>query len=293
MNVGGLARVGLLALVWGSGFLFIKLSLGSFSPVQLTFGRLALGALLLLIVLAIKRLRLPTKPRMWLYLAIAALFGNAIPYTLVGFAEQTVNSNLAGALNATTPLWTLLLAILTRSEDRLTATKTVGILLGFAGAVILLTPWRASSAPLLGTLACLGAAASYGASYIVMGRYLTGRGTPPLVLSAGQLIAACGLLILASPFGGFDRVTLSPIPVAALLMLGIVGTGVAYVLNYRIITDDGPLLASTVTYLLPVVAVTLGTVLLNEELSWSLVVGVVVVLGGVILSRVKPRAIDG
>ncbi len=288
MNVGGLARVGLLALLWGSGFLFIKLSLGSFSPVQLTFGRLALGALLLLVVLAIKRLRLPTEPRMWLYLAIAALFGNAIPYTLVGFAEQTVNSNLAGAINATTPLWTLLFAILTRTENRLTITKTFGILLGFVGAILLLAPWQATAAPLLGTLACLGAAASYGVSYIVMGRYLTGRGTPPLVLSAGQLIAASGLLILASPFGGFDPVELNPIPVAALLMLGVVGTGVAYVLNYRIITDDGPLLASTVTYLLPVVAVTMGTVLLDEELSGTLVIGVLVVLSGVILSRLQP-----
>ena len=290
MNVGGLARVGLLALVWGSGFLFIKLSLGSFSPVQLTFGRLALGAILLLIVLAIRRLRLPTAPRMWLYLTMAALFGNAIPYTLVGFAEQTVNSNLAGAINATTPLWTLLFVILTRTGNRLTVTKTFGILLGFVGAVLLLAPWQAATVPLLGTLACLGAAASYGVSYIVIGRYLTGKGTPPLVLSAGQLIAASGLLILASPFGGFDRVELSAIPVAALLTLGVVGTGVAYVLNYRIITDDGPLLASTVTYLLPVVAVTLGTVFLNEDLTWSLVIGVVVVLGGVVLSRWKPRA---
>lgn len=289
MNVGGLARVGLLALIWGSGFLLIKVSLGSFSAVQLTFGRLALGALVLVIVLAIKKLRLPNKGQMWLYLAIAALFGNAIPYTLVGFAEQTVNSNLAGAINATTPLWTLLFAFLTRTENRLTATKTLGILVGFAGAVILLAPWQASSAPLVGTLACLGAAASYGVSYIFMGRYLTGKGIPPLVLSAGQLIAASGLLILASPLGGFTPVQLSPAPVAALLVLGVIGTGVAYVLNYRIITDDGPLLASTVTYLLPVVAVTMGTVFLNEELSVNLILGVLVVLAGVILSRLRPR----
>lgn len=178
---------------------------------------------------------------------------------------------------------------LTRTENRLTITKTLGIVVGFVGAVILLAPWQASSAPLLGTLACLGAAASYGVSYIFMGRYLTGKETPPLVLSAGQLIAASGLLVLASPFGGFTPVELSAAPAAALLVLGVIGTGVAYVLNYRIITDDGPLLASTVTYLLPVVAVTMGTVFLNEDLSGTLIFGVLVVLSGVVLSRLRTR----
>jgi drug/metabolite transporter (DMT)-like permease len=159
------------------------------------------------------------------------------------------------------------------------------MVLGFAGALLILSPWQADSAPLPGVLACLGASASYGLSYVYMGRYLTNRGLPPLVLSAGQLIAAAGLLILATPFGGLADPTWRPDAVAALILLGAVGTGVAYVINYRIITDDGPVLASTVTYLLPVVAVVLGALVLAEPITVQLTVGVVVVLAGVALTR--------
>jgi len=144
---------------------------------------------------------------------------------------------------------------------------------------------RSSGPPLAGVLACLAASASYGLSYIYMGRYLTNRNLPPLVLSAGQLIAASGLLALALPFGGSVTTNWRPEAVGALLALGVLGTGLAYVLNYRIITDDGPLLASTVTYLLPVVAVLAGAIVLNEQVTGQLVIGVAVVLLGVGITR--------
>jgi drug/metabolite transporter (DMT)-like permease len=284
MKFTGLVRVAALALIWGSGFLLIKLSLRGFSPVQLTFARLALGAAFLTIVVVATKLRLPTG-RLWLHLIVAALVANAIPYALFGFAEQTVNSNLAGAINATTPLWTLLIATLLRQAKQLRWVQSAGMAIGFAGALLILSPWQTTSAPIPGVLACLGAAASYGLSYVYMGRYLTGRGIPPLVLSASQLIAATGLLILAAPIGGFTPPTWRPDALLALLTLGVIGTGVAYVLNYRIISDDGPVLASTVTYLLPVVAVILGLVVLGEPISLQLAIGVIVVLAGVALTR--------
>jgi drug/metabolite transporter (DMT)-like permease len=289
MNLAGLLRVAALALIWGTGFLFIKISLRGFTPVQLTFARLALGALVLAAVLVATRLRLPRDRRMWLHLTLAALFANALPYTLFGVAEQQVDSNLAGAINATTPLWTLLFAALLRQADRLRPLQWVGMILGFAGALLILSPWRAESAPLGGVLACLAASASYGISYVYMGRYLTGRGSPPIVLSAAQLIAASGLLLLATPLGGLTDPTWRPDAVIALLTLGIIGTGLAYVLNYRIITDDGPILASTVTYLLPVVAVIAGLLVLDEPIGIQLVSGVLVVLAGVALTRSNPR----
>ena len=202
MRAAGLLRVGALALIWGSGFLLIKVSLRSFTPVELTFARLALGALILTAILLVRRLALPHQRTLWLHLLAAALLGNAIPYTLFGVAEQTVESNLAGAINATTPLWTLLFAAALRQSKRLGSTQILGIILGFVGALLILAPWRSDSAPLPGVLACLAASASYGLSYVYMGRYLTGRNLSPLVLSAGQLIAATGLLALALPFGG-------------------------------------------------------------------------------------------
>jgi drug/metabolite transporter (DMT)-like permease len=288
MRATGLLRVAALALIWGSGFLLIKISLRSFTPVELTFARLALGALVLTAILLVRRVAPPRQRTLWLHLIAAALLGNAIPYTLFGVAEQTVDSSLAGAINATTPLWTLLFAVALRESRRPGGVQVLGIVLGFAGALLVLAPWRSDSAPLPGVLACLAASASYGLGYVYMGRYLTGRGLSPLVLSAGQLIAASGLLALALPFGGTQGGSWRPDATAALLVLGVVGTGLAYVLNYRIITDDGPLLASTVTYLLPVVAVLAGLVVLGEPVTAPLVLGVAVVLLGVGLTRRKP-----
>lgn len=292
MRAASLVQVALLALIWGSGFLLIKISLRSFTPVQLTFGRLALGGIVLVAFLLLRHLTLPTGRRIWLQLIVAALLANAIPYTLFGIAEQHVDSNLAGAINATTPLWTVLFALASRTEHQLSGRRWLGMVLGFGGAVLILAPWHNSGTSLGGALACLAASASYGASYVYMARYLTGRGMPPLVLSAAQLIAAAGLLILASPFGGFTSPQVRPDALIALLVLGGIGTGVAYVLNYRIITDDGPIIASTVTYLLPVVAVVMGALVLNERISTQLVVGVAVVLVGVALSR-QPRKASG
>ena len=288
MNLPGLLRVAALATIWGSGFLLIKVSLRGFTPVQLTFARLALGALVLAVVLVVMRLRLPGERRLWLHLIVAALFANAIPYTLFGVGEQTVASNLAGAINATTPLWTVAFALLTRGHDRLSPLQWVGLVLGFAGGLLILSPWQADAPPISGLLACLAASASYGLSYVYMGRYLTNRGLPPLVLSTGQLIAASGLLLLATPFGGLTAPTWRADAVAALLALGVIGTGVAYVINYRIISDDGPVLASTVTYLLPVVAVILGALVLAEPITLQLAAGVAIVLAGVALTRRKP-----
>lgn len=285
MKPAGLLRVAALALIWGSGFLLIKISLRGFSPIQLTFARLALGALVLTVIVLATRLRLPTGRRMWGHLIIAALLANAIPYSLFGIAEQTVNSNLAGAINATTPLWTLLFTLAVKRGDRLRAVQWLGMFLGFAGALVILSPWNSNGAPVLGVIACVAASASYGLSYVYMGRYLTGRGTPPIVLSASQLIAASGILILATPFGGLSTPQWRPDAMLALATLGIVGTGVAYVINYRIISDDGPVLASTVTYLLPVVAVILGFVVLSEPITPQLGIGVLIVLVGVALTR--------
>lgn len=237
------------------------------------------------LVLVVMRLRLPGAPRLWLHLIAAALLGNAIPYTLFGIAEQTVASNLAGAINATTPLWTGLFALVARPQDRLNGSQWAGMVLGLAGGLLILSPWRADAPPLPGLLACVAASACYGLSYVYLGRYLINRGQSPLVLSTGQLIAASTLLLLAAPLDGVSVPTWRADAVIALFALGVLGTGVAYVLNYRIIGDDGPVLASTVTYLLPVVAVVLGAFVLAEPVTRQLVAGVVIVLAGVALTR--------
>ena len=283
---GSLVRVAALALIWGSGFLFIKISLRGFTATQLTWARLALGALVLLAVLAVRRTRLPAGRRVWGHLAVAALLGNAVPYLLFGIAEQDVPSSLAGAINASTPLWTLAFAFALRTERHLSPLRLAGLALGFLGAVLVLAPWQdVDAGQTRGALLSLLASASYGAAYVYVGRYLQGTGLSPMVLSAAQLAAATGWLTVSLPLGGLTTPTWRADAVLALLILGLVGTGAAYVLNYRIIADDGAILASTVTYLLPVVAVVLGALVLGEPLTARVAVGVAVVLLGVALTR--------
>jgi drug/metabolite transporter (DMT)-like permease len=281
-----LVRLALLALLWGSSFLWIKLALDGLSPVQLVLVRLVLGAAILLLIVRVRRLRLPRDRTTWLHLTVAAVVGNAVPYLLFAIGEQTVSSSLAGALNATTPLWTLGIGLAARTERQLTPLRLVGLLVGFAGALVILAPWNAPSPGAVGgALACLGAAASYGLSYVYMGRRLAGRGLPPLVLSAAQLTA--------SPVAGLHPVHLTPAVLAAISILGALGTGAAYVLNYRLITDEGPTATSTVTYLLPVVAVVLGIVFLGEPAAAHLLVGTGIVLVGIALVGRTARSPGG
>jgi drug/metabolite transporter (DMT)-like permease len=136
-----------------------------------------------------------------------------------------------------------------------------------------------------GQVACLLAAASYGVAYVYMRRFLTGRGLPPLALAASQLTVATVLLALAAPVVARTPITLTGDVVASILALGALGTGVAYLLNYRLIADEGATAASTVTYLLPIVAVLLGILALGEPLTWNVVVGTAVILAGVALAE--------
>lgn len=281
-----LTRLAMLALLWGSGFLWIKLALRGFNPVQIVFVRLALGVAVLAPIALHRGLRFPTGWRVWTHLTVAALFANAIPYTLFGVGEQTVGSNVAGVLNATTPLWTAALALLVRTDRDLTGRRAAGIVLGFAGTVLIFSPWQtAGEIASWGGIACLGASASYGVSYIYMARYLTNRGIPPLMLSAAQLTAATGLLALAMPIAGLDAPTWRADAVVSLLILGVLGTGAAYVINYQLIADEGPTAASTVTYLLPVVALVLGAAVLREPVTLAMAAGTLVVLVGVALAQ--------
>lgn len=280
-----------LALLWGSGFFWIKLSLAGMSPFQLTFARLALGAMVLGLVVGGRRLHVPREPRMWRHLTIAALISNAVPYTLFAVAEQTVPSSLAGTINSTTPLWTFVIAY-AASVDRFRSRRRIlGLIVGFVGALVLLTPWNLTdSGSVVGVLACLGAATSYGLSYVYQARYITNRGYSPPVLAFGQLCAAAALLGLTLPLATSDRpLHLDRSVLLAILVLGVLGTGAAYVINYALIATEGPTSASVVTYLVPVVAVTLGLAVLREPIGLHLLVGTALVLLGVALVQNRPR----
>lgn len=284
MTRGSVVRLAALALLWGSGFLWIKLALRGFTPVQIVLVRLALGAAVLASIAVVRKLRFPAGAVVWGHLFVAALVANAIPYTLFGIGEKTIGSNVAGVLNATTPLWTVLVAFVAGTDRAISPKRGLGIALGFAGTVLIFSPWEsAGEIASWGGVAILAASASYGVSYVYMGRFLTNRGIPPIVLSASQLAAGALLMVLALPFDGFSAPSFRADAVLSLLVLGVLGTGVAYVLNYRLIGDEGPTAASTTTYLLPVVAVVLGALVVDERVTMPMVAGMVLVLGGVAL----------
>jgi drug/metabolite transporter (DMT)-like permease len=216
-------RFVVLALVWGSSFLWIKVALGVLTPVQITVARLGLGTLVLLGLCLATRTRLRRDRRFWLRMVVPAALGNALPFTLFGLAEQRVDSGVAGVLNATTALWVLLISLLTGAERRPGALRITGLLLGFAGTVVIFAPWRASGFDAWGVLACLAATLSYGISYTYIARHLSGR-TSPMVLSVSQL----GLATVLAVSVLLGAVALhEPLSVRVLAGMAVVLAGVA------------------------------------------------------------------
>lgn len=277
---------GLLTLIWGSSFLFIKVAVRDLAPVDVALVRVGLGAAVLLGVLAAGRRALPRGRRVWWHLAVVALFANAAPFALLAYGEQRISSVLAGLWNATTPLMVLMVATLMLPDERPTRRRVVGLLAGFAGVVVVLGPWRSpGGGQLAGQLMCLGAAACYGVGFPYTRRFLAGRSETGTALSAGQLLCATAQLAVATIFVGGAPQHLSAGAGASLAALGALGTGFAYVLNYAVVRRAGATTASTVTYLVPLVSTALGVLLLAEGVVWNEPVGAAVVLAGVAFSQ--------
>jgi drug/metabolite transporter (DMT)-like permease len=287
MSRASLARLLLLALIWGSSFLLIKLALEGLTPIQIVLVRLTAAAAVLLAITAARRQHLPREARLWAHLFAMGIVANIIPFFLFGWGEERITSGLAGVLNGTTPLFTMAFAAAALPEERFHRVRAVGLLIGFAGVVLVVGPWDqnplTSSIP--GQLACLGAATCYGIAFVYTRRFVAGRGYPPAVLATSQLTAAATTLLVLTPLVARGPVTLTPTVVLSALTLGAVGTGAAYLLYYRLLTDAGATSTSMVTYLIPVVAVVLGVVVLAEPVTWNLFAGAVVVIAGVAIAE--------
>lgn len=288
---GTLIRMGVLALIWGSSFLWIKIALTGLSPIQITFTRTALGTVVLVALVYWNKQRLPRDKQSWRHLTLAAFFGTALPFALFAIGEQTVDSGVAGVLNATTPLWALGIGLALGTERQRNPARLAGLVLGFAGVLLIFAPWQQAGLASWGALACLAAAASYAVAYAYIGRTVSGRGLTSMQISSTQLVAATGMAAIAMPVAGLQPVHLSLGPLVAVVILGVFGTGVAFALHYRVIEDEGPTNATMVGYLLPVVSVLLGALFLGEALNARVVIGMAVVLVGVALTRKQPAAV--
>lgn len=281
-----------LSAIWGASFLFIKVGIRELHPLYVTMARVGLGALAMLLLVAITRDRLPRSPRLWAHLTVVGTVGIAIPFTLFGYGEQRIPSLLAGIWNATTPLVALPLAALLFRTERLTARKAAGIAMGFVGVLVVLGVWQGvTGAALTGQLMCFGAAACYGFVIPYLKRFVAGEPITGLALVAGQVITASVVLAVVAPLvaGAPPAPTsLSAEVIGSMLALGVFGTGFAFLIHFRNIRLVGASAASLVTYLVPVFAVLAGVVVLGEQLRWFQPVGALVVLSGIALMQGLP-----
>ena len=281
-------RLALLAFIWGWSFLFIKVAVEGMTPSTVAATRLALGLVVLATVLRLRGLRLPSGMVWWRHFTVVAVVGSALPFTLLAWGEQHVSSALTSVLNASTPLFAALF-VASFLGERLRAVQVGGLLLGFAGVAVasgLAGADLGRSSP-AGEAAAVLAAVGYGASFAYTQRHLVG--IPPLVAATGQLAAGTALLLpVAVVTTAREGISLTPRRLLAVGLLGVLGTGAAYVLNYRSIAELGPTVASVVTYLVPVVAVVVGVVFLDEAFELRLLVGGALTVAGIALLNGRP-----
>ncbi|HUR76533.1 MAG TPA: DMT family transporter [Acidimicrobiales bacterium] len=280
----------LLALIWGASFLFIKVALDGFAPTQIVAGRMVSGAAVLGVAVKFGAARYPRGLQDWKRVSILALASNVFPFALFAWGEQRVTSSLASVLNATTPLWTAVLAAAAMVPgERLSPRRGVGLLLGFAGVVVIVEPWQTGSGEVLGELACVAAAGCYGLGFVFTSRRITGR-IPPLSAAVGSVTAGAAMSTVVAVLailvtGDTPRFALDT--TAAVLALGFFGTGLAYLFFFSLIDLAGPTVASTVTFAMPFVGVLLGVVVLDEHVGWNVGLGGLVVLTGILAVRRK------
>jgi drug/metabolite transporter (DMT)-like permease len=268
----------LLSAIWGASFLFIKLGVDVLEPSVVAFGRVVFGALLLLVLLPGRGGLGPLRGHLRPLLVLGAL-NNAVPFWLLGFAEESLDTNLTAIIQAAAPIFTVILASHIDVSQRVSGARLVGVFVGFVGVALLVGVQVGGD--LVAALAVIGVALCYAGSVLYAGRGL--RGIPPLQVSLGQLTWATLLLApLALPqLPG----AVPPLKVwFAVLALGALGSGVAYLLYFTIIASAGASRAILVTYLVPAFAVVYGALFLDETIATSSLIGLGLVLGGTALA---------
>jgi len=281
----------LTGIIWGSSFLFMKVALGGISPAQVAWSRLILGALTLGLFVALRRDRLPRSLKLWGHMTVLAVSFCVVPFLLFSWAQQHVTSGLASIYNATTPIMTAVMAGLLFRVERLKLVQIAGILVGILGVMVIIAPWQGLdlNQSLLAQFAILGATACYGFSLAYMRRFVSNSGMSALVFSFLNIGIAAAIMAVLTPVIALTPIALDPWIIGSVILLGCLGTGVAYIWNQNTLRAWGPTRASTVTYITPVVGVALGILILGEGLSWNEPVGAIVVFLGILLAQDRLR----
>ena len=277
------------AVVWGASFLFIKVAVEGISPAQVVLGRLMGGAALLALIMVLTRRKWPAGMRTWLHLFAIGILMCVAPFLLFSWAAQYLPSGLSSIFNATTPIATMIIALAVLPEERLSRIKTTAMLIAAGGIILVLGPWRLladlQNANLLAQLACLGGTTCYGLGFTYTRRFFRSHTYDSTTVAAGQIGAGALVIAVLTPFIGRSPVNLSPEIIVSVILLGAVGTGVAYIWYTNVINAWGATVASTVTYLTPIGGVILGILVLHERILWNEIVGGIVVILAVLVSQ--------
>jgi drug/metabolite transporter (DMT)-like permease len=280
----------LLGAIWSSSFLWIKIAVQEVGPITLVAFRVLFGLLFGLAVILIQRPRLPWRLKDWYPLLLLGIVNVAIPFFLISWGEQSIDSAVAAILDATVPLFTILLAHYALHDDKMTVPKVVGLLMGFAGVVVLMSKdIGASPGSLLGQLAVVAASGFYAGSSVYARKRTADA--PGIMRSVGPLVSSTLVMWLAAPvLEAPFKVPQLPITWIALLWLGILGSGFAFILNYYLIHAIGPTRTTMVTYLFPLGGVILGVLFLHEQLSWQVLVGAVLIVLSLAVTNMGQKA---
>jgi len=270
MNRGDWATLIALALIWGSAFFFISVAVRHVPPLTYVWLRLTIAAAAMWIFLKLRGGDIGLPRQIWGSMLVLALLNNAIPFVLFGWGQTHIASGLAAILNATTPIWGVVVAHLFTRDERLTPRKMAGVLLGFAGIATMIGPSLLSSigSHALAQLACVTAALLYAVAAVWARRYKA-MGVSPMSVTTGQLTA--GALLMLPVAMVVDRPWMESFPplsaIAAIAALAVVCSSFAYVLYFKLIDSAGATNALLVTLLVPPVAILLGGLFLSETLA--------------------------
>ncbi len=279
----------LLGAIWGASFLFIKIGVSEMGPMTFAASRVFIGSCILILVTRVRGQRLPKEWTLWRRYAFMGVFNALIPFGAIAWGTQFIPSGLSAILNATQPLFTLVLAVLV-GDERVSLRRILGLLLGFAGIMVLTLPALAggASGSFLGQLAVIVGALSYAAASVFARKHL--KGQPPITTTIGQL--STGFLFLL-PFSLLERpwgFSPSAKALGALLTLASLGTAFAYLLYYELIHRAGATATSLVTYISPVFGIFWGWAILSERLSWNAFAALVFILASVLFVKQRPVA---
>lgn len=276
-----------LALLWGSSFFFIKVAMQTLSWGQIAWSRIVAGGIFMLLFWLISRQELPKDIKLWGHITVAAIIGIGIPFILFPWAEQYITSAVATIYNGLTPIMTAIIAVYVLRVENFNRNQAVGVLVGLAGLVVVIAPWTITDlgGSFWGQIAALGAAVMYGFSGTYLKKFVFPRGVSAKAISIIEVGAATVFILLLTPFLAVGPVTIDWSTVISIGIIGLGGTGLAYLWFNDVLDSWGPTRASSVTYVMPIVGIMLGVVFLGESLHWYEPMGGAIVILGVLIMR--------